>query len=111
LIAAGHAAGTFTVRLSGVLSRYLDTGGYFAEAVVLHTKALDAALRQDDRAGAAAAVHALAGSYWHVGRDRDALDCCERALALYRELDDQASLARTLSNLGTVRERLGSLEQ
>jgi hypothetical protein len=63
------------------LFRYLDAGGFLADALVIHGAATQRAIRPGDRAEAGAIIKALAGdvaaarAHW------------EQALARYAELD------------------------
>ncbi|MBQ1026649.1 tetratricopeptide repeat protein [Micromonospora sp. C95] len=59
-----------------------------------------------------------AGAFYHLGwaqfatgRARRALDSYERALHLYREADDRAGEAVTLTNIGSVYDGLGDWQQ
>jgi tetratricopeptide (TPR) repeat protein len=100
---AGHGWPGHTSRLAAVLQPYLD-GGRYAEALVVHTHALRAAVNRGDRA----AAHANLGIVlWRLGRYQEAARELDEALALYRELGDRGGEARALSNLGIVDERQG----
>jgi DNA-binding SARP family transcriptional activator/tetratricopeptide (TPR) repeat protein len=94
----GHAT-----RLSTTLFRYFrDIGGYYPEALAVHSHALRAARLSGDRA-AQADAHMNRGMVdFRSGRHEQAVSDLEDALALYRELADRGSEARTLGNLGLV---------
>ena len=107
LTTAGHpGAGTSALRLATALWQYCYLRGHYAEGRgwlrdALHTEqpAADPALVGAALDGAAALAH-YACDY------AEATGLGERALALYRELDDDRGTARALTRLGSVaRER------
>jgi hypothetical protein len=51
------------IRLAVTLYRYLDTGGYFAEAVAVHSRACHAARRLGHQVAEADALHNLGAAY------------------------------------------------
>jgi tetratricopeptide (TPR) repeat protein len=102
-----HGWPTHAIRLSATLFRYL-AGGHFADALIMHGHARDAARRTDDSTGQAHALADLAGTYIQMGRFRHAADHLYQALRLFRHTGDHTGQARALINLGIVEERRGS---
>ena len=98
-----------TVRLSAVLSRYLD-GGHHAEAAALHDHARDAARRTGDQVGEAHALVSLGTAHYRLGRQDLALAHLRPALALFQRAGDEAGQARALMNLGNIEQWLGRYE-
>jgi tetratricopeptide (TPR) repeat protein len=116
LIAAASHAGSrgwpeVTTRLAATMFRYLDVGGHFSDAVVLHTHAREAARTAGDRHAEAGALSNLAGGYWRLGRLHLAADRIQQAQALFRELADKQGESRAVLNLGRVHYWLGHYEQ
>ncbi len=101
----GHAA-----RLSGILWRYIDTGGHYTDAVTVHTRALRAARQAGDRAAEAYALNALA-IVERRGRTRQAVGYLQQALALFSEVGDRFGAACVLTHLGSCEWRLGRYPQ
>ncbi len=93
----GHAAG-----LAAILHRYLDKGGYYTEAAIIHNCARRAARGARDRAGEATALVNLATVGGHQGSYQHALGQLSEALALFREIGDMIGEARVLGNLGVM---------
>jgi DNA-binding SARP family transcriptional activator/Tfp pilus assembly protein PilF len=112
---AGHAAGhgwpSHATRLSITLSHYLDAGGHYPEAIIVHGHARDAARYAGDHAARAAALRSL-GTVHRMQGDYDrAAARLQEALVLFRQAGDPAGEGRALSNLGNVRCRQGRYEQ
>ena len=112
---AAHAARRgwprHTTQLSATLSRDLEVGGHYSEAVTLHTQAITAAQRNGDRAAEADALTALGVIEYHQGSYGEAADHYHRATALYRRTGDRTGEGRTLSYLGLVRWQQGRYEK
>jgi DNA-binding SARP family transcriptional activator/Tfp pilus assembly protein PilF len=102
----GHATG-----LAAALSRYLDTGSHYAEAVTIHASARKAARQADDRAAEASALNGLGLVDSRQGRHEQAAGHFEMALALCRQTGDRSGEIRALVNLGLVDSRQGRHEQ
>jgi len=102
----GHAT-----RLAAVLYRYLETGGYYADAVTVHGRAQHAALLLGDRAAEAMALTNLGIISWRQGRYQQAADYHQRSLAASVAIGDRRGEATALANLGTVHERRGRYQQ
>jgi DNA-binding SARP family transcriptional activator/tetratricopeptide (TPR) repeat protein len=107
---AGHAAGHgwpgHAIRLAAILFRYLDAGGHFAEAVIIHGHARDAATQASDPDAEADALISLGLVDLHQGRYQQATAQLQQALALSRETGDRHRQARALQDLG-----LGDFQQ
>jgi tetratricopeptide (TPR) repeat protein len=97
----GHA-----ISLSVILFRYL-AGGYFTDAVVLHSRALHAAQRTNDPTAQANALISLGGAHTRLGRHEVAAEQFRRALDLFEHSGDEPGQARAYANLGTLAQRQG----
>jgi DNA-binding SARP family transcriptional activator/Tfp pilus assembly protein PilF len=102
----GHAT-----RMAATLFRYLDTGGHFPEAIVIHGHAVRAAGRNADPAAEADALVGLGLVDGHQGRHHDAGGHFEQALVRYRETGDEAGQARALNYLGLIDCQQGRYQQ
>jgi DNA-binding SARP family transcriptional activator/Tfp pilus assembly protein PilF len=102
----GHAT-----RLAATLFRYLDTGGHFPEAIVVHSHASHAARRTGDLAADGDALVSLGLVHGHQGRYQQATGHFEQALARYQETGDQAGQARALNYLGLVHCQQGRYQE
>jgi tetratricopeptide (TPR) repeat protein len=72
-------------------------------------QALELAEQLDDKAAAAKVLGNVA-AVWHARTDyAKALDCANRALALSREIGDLVSIARQLTNIGTLASLAGDV--
>jgi DNA-binding SARP family transcriptional activator/tetratricopeptide (TPR) repeat protein/DNA-binding XRE family transcriptional regulator len=100
--AAEHGWPAHATRLADTLFRYLDYGGHYPEAVIIHSRARIAARRAGDGAAEAAALNALGLTAFHQGRYQESAGHLESALALFRQTGDRTGQARVLSNLGVV---------
>jgi tetratricopeptide (TPR) repeat protein/transcriptional regulator with XRE-family HTH domain len=98
--AAEHGWPGHATRLSAILFRYLDTGGYHPEAAAIHGSARLAARQLGDRVAEADALIGLGLADGQQDRYRDAAGYFEQALALYRATGDQSGQARALNYLG-----------
>jgi DNA-binding SARP family transcriptional activator/Flp pilus assembly protein TadD len=113
--AAGHAADCgwpgHATRLAATISRYLDDGGYFLEALSIFGHALSAARRTSDRSAEATALNQIGSIDWQQGRLQQARDRYRRALAMFRMAGDRPGEAHALGNLGFSETALGRYEQ
>ncbi|MCA2214112.1 AfsR/SARP family transcriptional regulator [Jidongwangia harbinensis] len=110
IAAAVHAtrhSSDLAVRLSAVLSRYLEIGGHYPDGLTLHGLALGCADAMADPRGRAKALTELGLVHVRQGRHRMAADHLLPALWLHRAAGDHAGAARTLNHLGVARERQG----
>jgi DNA-binding SARP family transcriptional activator/Tfp pilus assembly protein PilF len=109
--AASHDWPAHAARLSAILFRYLDVGGHYAEAIIVHSHARDAARRAGDRAAEAAALNSLATVRRMLGDYQQATRGYQQALALFRQAGDHTGQARALNNLGIVCDFQGRYRQ
>jgi tetratricopeptide (TPR) repeat protein len=103
--AADHGWPSHTIRLSSILFRYLSTG-YFADALIVHGRAHDAAGRGGDPAVQARAATELAATHLQLSNLEQAVDRLEQALSWFWQTGDRAGQARALTNLGVADTRL-----
>lgn len=101
--AAHHGLPGHASHMSATLGRYLDAGGYWYEAAVLHRDAS----RATEPAARGQALTSLAGSYWRLGRYDRSVRRCRQALRIFRELGDRSRESRALNALGLVELRRG----
>ena len=90
---------------------YVLRSGRVAEMEVLGRAALRVARRLGDEAAEAYALGDLAGLHFLTGRQSEALDLNDRALAIWRRLDDVSWMRRCLNNRGLLLEGLGRYEE
>jgi tetratricopeptide (TPR) repeat protein len=100
--AAAYGSPGYTPRLAAILSRYLDSGGHYPEAVAIHGHASRAARLSGDRAAEANSLTSLGLVHFRQGRYRKAASHLQQALALSRQTGNLTSQARALSNLALV---------
>lgn len=94
-----------------LLFPYVLRRGRVAEMEVLGTAALAAARRLGDEPAEAYALGDLAGLRFLTGRQREALDLTDRALAIWRRLEAASWIRRCLNNRGLLLEGLGRYEE
>ncbi|WP_158634387.1 tetratricopeptide repeat protein [Amycolatopsis sp. WAC 01375] len=112
LLEAGrHGGPASVIHVSETVWRYLDTGGYYDDAAALHGRALDAARDLGSERAEANARRVLGVTMSRLGRDREAIDHLEWALAAFQRVGDQEFQAATLSFLGCVYGKRGELEE
>ncbi|MFB9689394.1 tetratricopeptide repeat protein [Amycolatopsis plumensis] len=92
-VPSGHAG-----LLSRLLFRYLQTGGYISEALVLHTSAAESA----DPAVRGHALVSLGATHSQVGRYDVATRHVEAALECFRGAGDRSGECRALGTLGAI---------
>jgi DNA-binding SARP family transcriptional activator/uncharacterized protein HemY len=100
--AAAHGQPWYTVGVTLVLLRYLESGGHYADAVTLHHHALRAARGMADRSGEAQLRTNLGVVHVQQGRYTEAVGEFTRAITLAHDVGDTAVEARALGNLGHV---------
>jgi DNA-binding SARP family transcriptional activator/tetratricopeptide (TPR) repeat protein len=105
--ASGHRWPDHAASLSASLFRYLDVGGFFDQALVIHNAALKSAVQAGERAAEACAAVNLGGVYLSLSRFPPAVNYCQRALTLAREASDRPGELRALGNLGLIYIRVG----
>jgi DNA-binding SARP family transcriptional activator/tetratricopeptide (TPR) repeat protein len=115
ILAAAYAAENgwprHAIRLAVVLFRYLDSGGHYPEAVILHTHARRAASHLGDQVAEADALTSLGGVHFRQDRYEQAAAQYQLALTFYRAARDRAGEGRVLHSLGNVSFMLSSYRQ
>jgi DNA-binding SARP family transcriptional activator/tetratricopeptide (TPR) repeat protein len=111
LHAAAHGWPSHATRLAAILYRYLETGGHYADALIVHGRANHAALLLGDRAAEAMALTNLGIISWRQGRYQQSADYHQQSLAASIAIGDRRGEATALANLGTVHERRGRYQQ
>jgi tetratricopeptide (TPR) repeat protein/transcriptional regulator with XRE-family HTH domain len=109
--AAAHGWPDHAVRMSATLFRYLDIGGHFAEAVVVHAEASRAAPQTGDLVAEAATLNRLGISQWRNESYEESAVHLHQALALYRDTSDRRGEASTLTNLASLEMSRGHYQQ
>jgi DNA-binding SARP family transcriptional activator/Tfp pilus assembly protein PilF len=109
--AAGHGWAAHATQLSATLFRYLDTGGHYPEAIIVHDHACAAANRAGDPAAEATALNSLGAVYNRQGDCQQATNRLQQALVLFRQTGDRTGEARALNNLGNVHHQQGPYQQ
>jgi DNA-binding SARP family transcriptional activator/tetratricopeptide (TPR) repeat protein len=101
----------YPAQLSPLIWRYLDAGGHFDDAMVIHTHARAATKALGDKVAEGNALRVLALTNRHFGRLTTTMQLTEEALNLYRSAGNRVLEATALSNLaasvlshGRVRE-------
>ena len=105
--AAEHGWPGHATRMSEILFRYLDTGAYYADAIIIHGHARRAAAGSGDRQAEANALVSLGLVDGHQSRYQEATGHFERALTWYTQAGDGACQAKSLNYLGLVALREG----
>jgi DNA-binding SARP family transcriptional activator/Flp pilus assembly protein TadD len=98
-------------RLAVTLYRYLDTGGYFAEAVTVHNAGRRAARRVGDRGAIAEALNSLGHADLRQGHYQQAIGRFQKAHAHFRAIGQKSGEARALGNLGIAAMKQGDSQQ
>jgi tetratricopeptide (TPR) repeat protein/transcriptional regulator with XRE-family HTH domain len=91
------------IALTAGIASLLRRDGPRADAIPLHTAAIEAALHLGDRLGQANALHNLGDVRWLTGDYPAAAQALKQALGIYRHLDDLLGQANALHYLGIVR--------
>lgn len=94
------------VELSCLLWRYFEVGGYYQEALTVHTSAVGAA--PPGSHARARALANLGNTYWWLGAYREARAAFTESIAGHRAAGDTDGEARALARLAMVHERLGA---
>jgi DNA-binding SARP family transcriptional activator/Tfp pilus assembly protein PilF len=100
--ASEHEWPEHAVGLSAAMFRYLDMGGFFADALAIHSAAARAAIRSGDPAAEAGAVINIGTVYLALSRYRESGQHFQRALGLSREVGYHLGELRALFNLSHV---------
>ena len=106
-----HATGTGqharVIALTAGLGGLLRSDGPWAEAIIRHTSAIQAARHLGDRLGEANALSDLGDVRRVTGDYPAAAQALELALGIYHDLGDRLGQANALGNLGHVRRLTG----
>jgi tetratricopeptide (TPR) repeat protein len=105
--AAQHGATNRVVQLSGLLARYLDTRGYYADAMALHTLALGVAQSSGNPLLEGLERYRIGTVHMRLGHHVKAHENLLRALTVAQQTGDRVLESRTLNFLGLVSLRLG----
>lgn len=89
----------YPAAFSGVLWRYLDMGGYFDEALALHTAGRAAARELADQVAEGNSLRALGFTNRQLGHTRIAIEQTTEALHIYRAAGEPTMQALALNNL------------
>lgn len=108
---AAHGWASHATRLAATLFRYLDSGGHYPEATILHNQAALAARQTGDRAAEAEAFINLGALALAQGPQPQAATYLQQGLALFREAGDRSGEARALGNVGLLNVQLGHHEE
>jgi DNA-binding SARP family transcriptional activator len=100
--AAAHGQPWYTVRLTVILLRYLESGGHYTDAITMHDHALRAAQGMGDRRDEALLRTNLGVVHVQQGRYPDAVSELTRAIELAHGVGETVIEARALGNLGHV---------
>ncbi len=109
--AAAHGWPGHATAMAATLFRYLDTGGHYPEAIILHAHARRAARHAGDQAAEATALISLGAADWRQGRYPQAVRHYRQALAICQETADRPGQTRALGNLGLVAFQRGRYPQ
>lgn len=88
--------------LTHLLARFLDTWGYWTDAVTLHRQAAKAWHELGNISGEARAIADLSLSLGRTGRHTEALDCARTALHTFRNHADRVGEATVLDIMGLI---------
>jgi DNA-binding SARP family transcriptional activator/Tfp pilus assembly protein PilF len=102
----GHAT-----RLAVTLFRYLDSGGYYPEAIIIQGHGLRAARRTSDADAEVATANALGVAYLRQGRCQQATKYFQQALTRSRDAGNRLREGRALGNLGIASFMEGGYRQ
>ncbi|WP_327292395.1 AfsR/SARP family transcriptional regulator [Streptomyces sp. NBC_01198] len=93
--------------LAWSFAEFMQRRGLWEETLRVHAVALQAAERLDDHLGAAHCHNGIARAQAKLGRDLEAVDHFEQAIALYKDLDEPVLQAYVLLGLATPLSRQG----
>ncbi|GIJ64632.1 AfsR/SARP family transcriptional regulator [Virgisporangium aurantiacum] len=105
--AAAHGWPTHAVRLAAVLHDHLDSGGWYTDAIAVHTQARDAAEQIGDRSAHAHAWYGLGVTHLRLGTHATAGQCLRLALDRFRQTGDRRNEVRTRLALGVLHAQTG----
>jgi tetratricopeptide (TPR) repeat protein len=93
------------------LSWQLGTWSYYREQILLYSKLLEIAQKQDNRRGEGIALGSLGGAYQSLGQYEQAIAHQQQYLTIAREIGDKQSEGVALCHLGIAYQSLGQYEQ
>jgi DNA-binding SARP family transcriptional activator/Flp pilus assembly protein TadD len=108
---AAHGWPAHSARLAVAMFRYLDTAGYYNQAVTVHSHGLVAAREIGDEDAEATALNALGLAYLRQGRCGEATGHFLDALTTCRAASRQRGAANALNNLGIAHYIQGLCQQ
>ncbi|HEV2376521.1 MAG TPA: tetratricopeptide repeat protein [Streptosporangiaceae bacterium] len=97
-------------QLAVTLWAFFSLRRYFADLVKCMHSAVASAQRSGAKVGEALTRSGLGEGYAALQRLEEALDCCEQARNLYREIGDRYGETRALNNLGCAYQEMGRYE-
>ncbi|GLY28873.1 BTAD domain-containing putative transcriptional regulator [Kineosporia sp. NBRC 101731] len=98
-------------RLALTLQQYFQRGAFFQDWMNVMSTALQAARRDEDRAGQAYSLRSLAGAHFFFGRYDEALDLLDEAGQLFTEMGFPEERGYVHTNRGDVLIRLKRHEE
>ena len=101
-----HGWPAHAVALAAVLFRYLD-GGYYSDAMTVHSHARDAAARIHDETAEAHALTDLGCTLFRQSRFPAAVEHLQQAYDIFARTGNEHGQARAANNLGIVNWALG----
>ncbi|MFI6319027.1 BTAD domain-containing putative transcriptional regulator [Nonomuraea sp. NPDC050556] len=111
IVTAVHGPEVCLGHLALPMSPYLDQQAHHADAVTLHTLALQRSLKNGDQTVQARALTDLAWTFWRLGEYERAEDHATRALDVAKEPAEQARALLTLGNVAQRRRRDAEAEK
>ncbi|MFJ4782137.1 AfsR/SARP family transcriptional regulator [Streptomyces sp. NPDC088794] len=109
--AAARGRAVHATRTATVLHRYFESGGHFADALVVYAHAGRAAREANDIEGEADVLTCLGVIQRRLARYEAAATHHQQALALYRRIGNRTGEARNLTNQGVLHELRGQYRQ
>lgn len=109
--AARHERKRQCATLTHAVGQFLETSGYWSEAVAAHTLALEACRDVDDLPGIARASFDLSLPTLRTGQHELALRHANEALAVYRTVGDSRGQVAALDRMGLIHRYLGHFRE
>jgi tetratricopeptide (TPR) repeat protein/transcriptional regulator with XRE-family HTH domain len=107
---ASHGWPGHTIRLADTLMNYISFG-HATEGLTINLHALDAARSSGDRAAQSKALFALGYLHGQQGRNEQAADCLQQALALASDIGSLHLQSWALMGIGNARYNQGRLRE
>ncbi len=108
--AAVNSRPDYVNSMAQTLFRYFIIGGYHAEALGVHARAVEAARMLSDQAGEGTALRNLGVAQWLRGQYPPAAESIKQAIAVFDNLEDMGNAGRAHNNLGLVYQAMGDSE-